>query len=254
MRAPRESAETWCDAEGAPVAFGGWSRERCWIEVPNVGEYSFAFGGGDVQARLVDGVDPGFAAETFERMVLPLVLQARGREVLHASAVLAPAGVVAFCGVSGTGKSSLADALGAIGYPPCADDAVSFDPAGTHPLVELLPFRLKIGDAVAARGSAVSPALPERAPLASIGILIRDAGAASPVMVRLRDATAFTALIEHAYCFTLAWHERTRTMVENYLRLVAQVPVLEVRFRPDRENVPALARDVAAAVAAAVAS
>ena len=49
----------------------------------------------------------------------------RGWEALHASAVLSPQGVVAFCAGSGTGKSTIARGLSERGYQLCADDAVA---------------------------------------------------------------------------------------------------------------------------------
>jgi len=56
--------------------------------------------------------------------VLPLVLSIRGRKVLHATAVLTPAGVCAFTGPTGTGKSTLAASLLLAGYPVLSDDCL----------------------------------------------------------------------------------------------------------------------------------
>ena len=64
------------------------------------------------------GVSPDAIEETFERGVLPLALQARGIQVLHASGIETPQGVVAFCARSQTGKSTLAYACSrAWGFP-----------------------------------------------------------------------------------------------------------------------------------------
>lgn len=56
--------------------------------------------------------------------VLPLVLTIRGRKALHATAVLTPAGVCAFTGPTGTGKSMLATSLLLAGYPVLSDDCL----------------------------------------------------------------------------------------------------------------------------------
>jgi hypothetical protein len=56
--------------------------------------------------------------------VLPLVLTIRGRKALHATAVLTPAGVCAFTGPTGTGKSTLAASLLLAGYPVLSDDCL----------------------------------------------------------------------------------------------------------------------------------
>jgi hypothetical protein len=56
--------------------------------------------------------------------VLPLVLTIRGRKALHATAVLTPAGMYAFTGPTGTGKSTLAASLLLAGYPVLSDDCL----------------------------------------------------------------------------------------------------------------------------------
>lgn len=51
-----------------------------------------------------------------------ILMQQRGRVVLHASAIKVGDSAVVFCGPSGAGKSTLAAALGQLGYPLVADD------------------------------------------------------------------------------------------------------------------------------------
>src|SRR5205823_1705698 len=73
--------------------------------------------------------------DLFRTAVVPLALQVFGYEVLHASAVRTESGVSAFCGLSGTGKSTVAYGLSRRGYPLWADDAVVFsavDEGTTH--------------------------------------------------------------------------------------------------------------------------
>lgn len=57
-------------------------------------------------------------------VVLPMTMNLRGTEVLHASCILGPRGAVAFVGNGGYGKSSLAAAMVASGLPLLSDDAV----------------------------------------------------------------------------------------------------------------------------------
>ena len=56
--------------------------------------------------------------------VLPLVLNLKGREALHATAILTPLGVCAFTGPAGTGKSTLAASFLRAGYPVLSDDCL----------------------------------------------------------------------------------------------------------------------------------
>jgi hypothetical protein len=71
---------------------------------------------------------PGTPLDTLRHLlldrVLPLVLNLLGANVLHATAVLTPAGVCAFIGPAGAGKSTLAAFLSTAGYQPFCDDCM----------------------------------------------------------------------------------------------------------------------------------
>lgn len=56
--------------------------------------------------------------------VLPLVLNLRGQDALHATAILTPHGVCAFAGPAGVGKSTLAASFLIAGYPVISDDCL----------------------------------------------------------------------------------------------------------------------------------
>lgn len=56
--------------------------------------------------------------------VLPLVFSKHGRLVIHASAVVAQQGAVAFVGVTGRGKSTLAASFSMCGFPLMTDDCL----------------------------------------------------------------------------------------------------------------------------------
>lgn len=57
--------------------------------------------------------------------VIPLVVNLKGGQALHVSAVLMPEGVVAFAGPTGSGKSTLSGALFNLGYPLVCDDCLA---------------------------------------------------------------------------------------------------------------------------------
>jgi hypothetical protein len=71
---------------------------------------------------------PDVSDETIRHLqlnqVLPLALSLQGRFVLHASAVELPSGAVAFIGLSGRGKSTLAASFAANGSRFLADDGL----------------------------------------------------------------------------------------------------------------------------------
>jgi hypothetical protein len=72
---------------------------------------------------------PGTPKETIEHLlldqVIPLVINLRGGEALHASAVLSPQGVIGFIGPTGSGKSTIAASLLLGSYPHLSDDCLT---------------------------------------------------------------------------------------------------------------------------------
>ena len=57
--------------------------------------------------------------------VIPLVINLKGGQALHVSAVLMPQGVVGFAGPTGSGKSTLSGSLFNLGYPLVCDDCLA---------------------------------------------------------------------------------------------------------------------------------
>ena len=59
--------------------------------------------------------------------VFPLVLNLRGREAIHATAVIARAGAIAFLGPAGAGKSTLAASFMLAGFRALGDDCLAIE-------------------------------------------------------------------------------------------------------------------------------
>ncbi|MCB9103889.1 MAG: hypothetical protein H6633_06545 [Anaerolineales bacterium] len=76
----------------------------------------------------------GIRLETIRHLlldqVMPLVLSHQGKLVLHASAVQTPVGAIAFVGQTGRGKSTLAAAFAAQGFPLLTDDCLLLNGSG----------------------------------------------------------------------------------------------------------------------------
>lgn len=240
--------EIWRELDGSVIASGWLRGGRREIAFPGLAIYEFSADQGSVIATPEPGAATPAIFDTYFRSVLPLVLQVRGAEVLHASGLIIGGGLVPLCAVSGTGKSTLARALSRRGHRLWADDAVVLD--GTNALP--LPFRVKLRTASQEWFSepALSPVyrgLPA-CPLRAICVLERDES--SPVRIhRLTQAAAFPQLLRHAYCFSLADRERRRTMLERYLRLAIGVPVFELRFRSGLSRLEEMADEIKRAVA-----
>ena len=240
--------EVWPDAQGRHVGYGrageGWLHVR--------GLATFRFGPRGVEAVASEDVATEKIRDAHRRLVLPLALQVLGREVLHASAVAVEAGAVAFCGASGTGKSTVAYSLGRRGYPPCADDAVAIEFGRHWPELIPLPFALKLRPASAAyygedAGAREVQDPLDRRPLAAICVLQREDEGHG--VRRLGRAEAFPAVLAHAYSFGLDDERRRRRMMQQYLRLASEVAVFRVDLASDLSILDETLDEIDAAIA-----
>ena len=79
-------------------------------------------------------------SDTFDRLLQPVILQALGKQALHAAASVGPTGTIAFCGNAGSGKSTLGFAMRQAGYRQLADDALVLQLEQDRVSVCPLPF------------------------------------------------------------------------------------------------------------------
>lgn len=247
--------QTWPDLYGNVFAYCYSQGDTDWIELPGLADFGFSRIGEEVKAVFCPSVSTELVQETYYRSVLPMIVQARGTEVLHSSAVLMPQGVIALCGKSWSGKSTTAYALSQRGYPLWADDAVAFDTAGEQVTTAPLPFRIQLRPASVSFFDPLRPAPPatgalahfdqtnqEPAILAALCIL-KPASPDASLNVEtcpLSSAQAFAAVLSHAYCFSLHHRKRKRQMMQRYLDLTARVPAFEIRYKPGLEKLSAV--------------
>jgi hypothetical protein len=249
---PDESlVEVWRDRDGAICAWAQSTDGECWMHLPSVASYSFTPGGSEVTAIRDPSAGSQLVVSGYERTVLPMAVQLAGQEVLHASAVLTVRGVVAFCAVSTTGKSTIAQAFSRRGYGLWADDAVAFETAEGSVTPFPLPFQPQLGaPSSVEEGGATATAATElpvpqtnASALAAVCVLERSQSRWPDEPVRVRrfpPAEAFSAVLAHAYCYTLDDVERNRRMIDHYLDLSDRVAVFSVIFRAGLENLPAV--------------
>ena len=222
----------WPDRDGNPAAYCYRRDGVRYIDLPSVGSYRF----GEDAGQIVVTPSPLASAETIvdrhRRTVVPLALQALGYEVLHASAVSLPRGVVAFCGPSGIGKSTVACAFGHRGYAVRADDVVVLRFAGRSASIVPLPFKLRpTYEAEFVLGGLVKPPPNDEIagqPLAAVVALERSHGADSDVS-RVLPSDTFQTLFSHGLSFSEHDRERMAVMTERYLALAATVPTYRAR-------------------------
>jgi len=241
--------------DGSIWAYSYAEGSEQWMYVPGIGSFRFGTSGGEavvVPEPATPPISLSAIEDAYQRAVLPMALHAHGEEAIHASAVLLGDGVVAFCGRSQMGKSTVAYGLHRRGYPVWADDTLVFDASAD--VVEAVPYphRLRIRAEAAAHfdlqelkrrdtssWTALEQTQADPAPLECIFLLERAARAEAPLeTARLLPAEALAGVLEHAYWFRLDDAERRRTMIAKYLVLASQVPVFRMRFRAALDQLP----------------
>ena len=252
-RSSNPGFEVWLDGTGEVYAYAENLGDKYCMHLPGLASFRFSSGGGEVAAAVSGVATDEVVLDAYQRRVLPMALQVSGREVLHASAFRSPAGVIALCADSETGKSTIAYGLNSRGYPLWADDLVAFEISTCGMQALSLPFNLRLRPSaaamfdldttqlpVAASGDGVTPG-SETAPLAAICVLRREVASGTPVTVRrLASAEAFAAVLSHAWSFALQDHERKRRMINHYLELISSTPIFDISFQPGLENLPAI--------------
>ena len=252
------------DPEGTPHAYGSRGGAECRVAVPDRGTFRFRRGLDVVVAEPDPLADEQGLLDAYRSAALPMAVQiVLDSQALHASGVVAPGrGVVAFCGLSQSGKSTLAYALSLRGYPIWADDVLALDASDSDGVRSLrLPFRLKLRAASAAYFDAADTEMscddddPEawtRMPLAAIFVLGRiaaSAGRGEPVR-RLAHDDALLAVLGHAFFFQPQTKEERRRMMRDYLEVVARVPVFAVEVGASLETLNVLLDEVEATIVA----
>jgi hypothetical protein len=254
--------KAWRDHDGTVCAYGHTVGGVHWMHLPEVGSFCFGEGVEGVMAIAQPPVREDLILDAYRRTVLPMALQALGQEVLHASAVLTPHGVVALCAVSGTGKSTTAFALSQRGLPLWADDAVVFETSGPEGVRAIpIPFGIRLrpdatsffeqNPTAAYINSSLDDADQVEAQptlLSALLVLTRTEGESDGALVRIRQlssAQAFLEVLAHAYCFSLHDVEQKRNMMRHYLDLVDRVSIFEVRFKPGFKTLPIILANIA---------
>lgn len=244
------------------------------IHFPNLA--GFIFSPSDNSIRCIPHHQiPEIPAHTLHHLlldqVLPLVLNYRGKEVLHGAAVMTPHGACAFVGPTGSGKSTLAASFLAAGYSVITDDCIVLDTCGTDILIIPSYPGLRLwDDAIAALFEAQGSYAPvthynpkqrftsdaflaafcsSPAPLAGIYVLgIDETDPAASVSTiehpLLTQRDALMTLLSLAFKLDIEDHDRLTREFDFLYRLVTQVPVRRLHIPNSFDALPGIHADI----------
>jgi len=236
----------WSDETGEVYARAYAGSDLRWIDWSGLAVFAFSRELTTVRAWPAAGADRRLVRETFTRTLQPIVMQAIGWQALHASAIVVAAGVVALCGRSGSGKSTIAYTLGQR-FEQWADDGVIIRRSGDGVVARRVPFtpRLRQESRVLLGARPPLSSTPDdvgrELPLVSVAVLKQVPELGATMQSRsLSSSEAFQTLVTHAHCFNPLDADEARRFAEDYLAIAGAVPVVELSYRPGLTNLAAV--------------
>jgi hypothetical protein len=246
----------WRDRHGVLGALSHQQGGERWLHVINLASFKLELDHLEVIAIPAEDVPHELVEDEFQRTVWPTALQLQGWEVLHGSAIQTAGGVVAFCALSETGKSTLAYALTQRGHSLWADDAVLLNFSAKDISASTMPFQVRLRPASASYfGHAASESdtvfgrvrregkkSQEQGPLKAICLLekLPETSETTLSITQVSATEALPELLKHAIYFSSQDKERKREMMGHYLSLAMQVPIFRVSFCHGFDRLPAL--------------
>ena len=249
-------ANIWRDSEGRVCAFLSRSSGDLGICFPNFASYFFAKGEASQECiRIVVEPAAGTARvqviDQLKRNVVPLLLQSRGIQVLHASAISFKDGVLGLCGNSFSGKSTLAYALGKRGYEIWTDDSLLISEVHPDVLTLRVPLvteprlrpdsrkyfgeieRAPLTTTVDVDEFEISLSEPNEAPLKALFLIHRSSEKKQGALWhcnRIRGYPAFKQVLSLASYYDLAESTERHRIAEKCLNVARKVPVYECHY------------------------
>ncbi len=220
---------------------------------------------------------PSLPAQTIRHLVidqvLPHAMSLFGRQSLHATAVLTAAGVCAFMGPAGAGKSTLAASFEQAGYRVFCDDCLSLDEGVRlsvwpgYPGVRLWEDSLRAVGRAPEASAPVAHYAPKYRPSGRIGQPNFPAGPVplarlyrlerepagnpkrrgAPVRIEpMREREAFMELVSSSFLLDTTDQAALKANFETVKRVLAEVGVRRLRMPNGFEHLPAVRRAILA--------
>jgi hypothetical protein len=206
----------------------------------------------EVFCRPTDGTPSDTVRHLFLDQVVPLLLSAWGKLVLHASGVAGPDGTLAFIGVAGAGKSTMAASFLADGYKVLTDDCLIIEPdnasftvRANYPGLRLWPDTAAavLGEGLATsdvahytrkRRVVAAQEQPEVVPLRRLYLLAEpEPDSAAIAIETLPPAEAFIELVKYTFRLDVSDRKKLAEEFGPFSRLVSSGYVKRLRYPRD---------------------
>lgn len=214
-----------------------------------------------VRCHAARDVEPATLRQLLHQ-ILPLVANGQRATVLHAGAVQAGEGAIAFLGRTGLGKSTLTTGFAAQGFHFLCDDALQVAlSASGQPLAAPGQPHLRLwGDSAHALadeggGDAASkfripagkrfPHCTEEQPLTAI-YLLDEGETAAPRFEPVRPAAALLELLQNSFLLDPQSPELLQVQHERLSAVAAQVPAFRLSYPRRYDDLPHVCRETAA--------
>lgn len=209
--------------------------------------------------------DPGIPEETVRHLlldqVLPYLTEAWGLDAFHASGLVTPRGAVAFLGVTGRGKSTLAAALARRGFPVLCDDCFcvherangSYRARPWYPGVRLWPDQVQAVDAgdstvvahyTRKRRTWTPPVQAVDHPLSAMVLLDPPASDGRVGIRRISPRDAAVELTRHAFFLDPQDFPRFRRFFDRVARMSENVPMFRLSYPRTLEALDRVAEEI----------
>lgn len=230
------------------------------LRFPGLADFELSCDGSQVQAWPVPGVTTGTVEHLHLNQVVPLALSRQGKLVLHGSSVDVDGQGVAFLGVSGRGKSTLATSLATAGRRFLSDDGMHLEWANSqyqiipsHPSVRLwddslnaldvasTPMAPAIDFSTKARLLAGGDLAYSGEPLPLRRVYFLGPGDASSATIRaMKPAAALIALTRQCFIIDVDQQDALARHFEDLCRL-ANLPIhFELDYPRRYEDLPSV--------------
>ncbi len=237
------------EAQGDVIAQFHRTQDGFLLKFLGRADFDIDFANETVTCFPAPGVSATMIAALRHNQVAPLLLNHSGKLVLHAAAIVANGQALAFSGVSGRGKSTLAASFARHGYPFLTDDGLHLEPTAEGYLAfpSLDSVRLRLDSETALfpglssdldqssheksllQAGTTMPHQSHPVPLQALYFL--GEGTADQVeFSRLAPGEALIALIRHAFILDVDDRARVRANFERLADLSEAVPIFTLDY------------------------